>query len=77
MSREDIADYLGLNTETVSRILTRLKKSGLVKFNARNEFIVPDLAELGRRLPVEVPEPRMFQSGGAANSSAHPQRVPA
>jgi CRP-like cAMP-binding protein len=31
MSREGIAAYLGLNAESVSRILTRLKKFRLVK----------------------------------------------
>lgn len=55
MSREDIADYLGLNAETVSRILTRIKKSGLVRFQSPTEYIIPDMAALARRLPVAVP----------------------
>lgn len=58
MSREDIADYLGLNTETVSRILTRIKKSGLVKFLNRTEYVVPDLDAIRRRLPVDIPVPQ-------------------
>ncbi|MDJ0824658.1 MAG: Crp/Fnr family transcriptional regulator [Rhodobacter sp.] len=56
MSREDIADYLGLNAETVSRILSRIKKSGLVKFLSPTEYVVPDMAEIARRLPVPVAE---------------------
>lgn len=56
MSREDIADYLGLNSETVSRILSRLKKTGLVKFLSHTDYVIPDLAALQRRLPVPVPE---------------------
>ena len=32
MTREDIADYLGLNTETISRIFTRLKKANWSSF---------------------------------------------
>ena len=30
MYRSDIADYLGLTTETVSRELTRLKRKGIL-----------------------------------------------
>ncbi len=55
MSREDIADYLGLNTETVSRILGRIKRSGLVRFLTPTEYVVPDLAAVAARLPVAIP----------------------
>lgn len=34
MSRNDIGDYLGLTTETVSRTLTRLKQSGVIALNS-------------------------------------------
>lgn len=61
MSREDIADYLGLNTETVSRVFTRIRKSGLVKFITPTEYLIPDMAAVKRRLPVEIP----CQSEGA------------
>ncbi|PIE08676.1 MAG: hypothetical protein CSA74_01175 [Rhodobacterales bacterium] len=54
LSREDIADYLGLNAETVSRIFSRLKKSGLFKFLSPTEYVVPDPAAVARRLPVPV-----------------------
>ena len=54
MSREDIADYLGLNTETVSRLFTRIRKSGLVRFLTPTEYLIPDMAALQRRLPVEI-----------------------
>lgn len=56
MSREDIADYLGLNAETVSRIMSRLKKSGLIRFLTPTEYEVPDFAAIESRLPVPVPE---------------------
>ncbi len=55
MSREDIADYLGLNAETVSRILSKVKKDGLVRFLSPTEFVIPDMAKIARRLPVPVP----------------------
>lgn len=51
MSREDIADYLGLNAETVSRILTRLRKAGLVRFSTPVDCRIPDLAALESRVP--------------------------
>ena len=31
MSRQDVADYLGLTIETVSRILSRLKRKGVIR----------------------------------------------
>ena len=52
-SREDMADFLGLNAETISRILGRLRKSGLVRFLSPTEYVIPDMAEIARRLPVD------------------------
>jgi CRP/FNR family transcriptional regulator len=43
MTRSDIGDCLGLTIETVSRILTRLKKSGVIAMT-RN-----DMVSIGRR----------------------------
>jgi CRP-like cAMP-binding protein len=41
MIRQDIADYLGLTLETVSREITRFKTSNLIKvMNAKQIFIV-------------------------------------
>ncbi|MCV6596054.1 MAG: helix-turn-helix domain-containing protein [Mangrovicoccus sp.] len=54
MSREDIADYLGLNAETVSRIMTRLRKSGLVQFQSPTDYTIPDMGAITRRLPAEI-----------------------
>ena len=55
MSREDIADYLGLNTETVSRVFTRIRKSGLVRFLSPTEYLIPDMQAVAARLPVRIP----------------------
>ncbi len=52
LNREDIADYLGLKAETVSRILGRIKRSGLVVFLSPTEFEVPDLDNLAARSPI-------------------------
>lgn len=49
MTRTDIADYLGLTTETVSRVFTVLKGSGCIAANGSSKIYVLDhgaLAEL-------------------------------
>jgi len=42
MSRNDIGDYLGLTTETVSRTLTRLKRSGVIALNSDRKIDIVD-----------------------------------
>lgn len=77
MSREDIADYLGLNAETVSRILTRLKKSKLVKFLSPSSYVIPDLARVARRLPVDIPDPGVFRHDTIRSGPGVLHEVPA
>ena len=48
MTRQDIADYLGLTIETVCRMLTKLKTSGIVAIPNRHEIVVRNLAALRR-----------------------------
>ena len=40
MRREDIADYLGLTVETVSRILTRLRRGGIIALPNPSQVVV-------------------------------------
>ena len=40
MSRQDIADYLGLTIETVSRTLTKLKDKGILKLPRPQEVVL-------------------------------------
>ena len=49
MPRGDIGNFLGLAVETVSRVLSRLQKVGLVKFTGRNVKIL-DLEALQNQL---------------------------
>ena len=40
MSRQDMADYLGLTIETVSRMLTQLQSEAIVAFRSTRRFQV-------------------------------------
>ncbi len=49
ISRSDIADYIGLTLETVSRQTTRLKKDGVITFEGTKRLTHVDEEELKRR----------------------------
>lgn len=46
MTRLDIADYLGLTIETVSRVMTQLKTSGLIRLLPANDVEITHPAKL-------------------------------
>lgn len=46
MSRDDIADYLGLTTETVSRTFSRLRKDGLIGSDKNRKIEILDIPGL-------------------------------
>ncbi|NNE53348.1 MAG: Crp/Fnr family transcriptional regulator [Sulfitobacter sp.] len=46
MTRDQIANYLGLTLETVSRQFNALKKEGIISFSDRRRFEVRDIAAL-------------------------------
>ena len=46
MQRQDIADYLGLTIETVSRTFTQLRTSGVISLQEGNRVLVADLGKL-------------------------------
>lgn len=52
LSRSDIADYLALNADTLSRIMSRLKGRGLVAQTGRGRAVVPDWKALCQQTPI-------------------------
>jgi CRP/FNR family nitrogen fixation transcriptional regulator len=48
MSRQDIADYLGLTIETVSRTLTELAHAATISFQSSRRIVLSDRAALAR-----------------------------
>jgi CRP/FNR family nitrogen fixation transcriptional regulator len=48
MSRQDIADYLGLTIETVSRTLTQLENSAAIELPSSRQVVLRNRAALGR-----------------------------
>jgi CRP/FNR family transcriptional regulator len=55
LTRADIADYLGLTIETVSRQITRLKSAGTIRLLDNRLFVVPDMSELVKAAGQEMP----------------------
>jgi CRP/FNR family transcriptional regulator len=49
MSRTDIADFLGLTMETVSRQLTKLRKDDVIRIVNNRHVTIPDLTRLSDR----------------------------
>lgn len=46
LTRSELADYLGLTLETVSRKISRLKSKGLIELRGTREVIVPSIERL-------------------------------
>ena len=51
LNRTDIADYLGLNADTLSRTMSRMRASGLLSHPDRRRALVRDLEALTARTP--------------------------
>ena len=46
MTRQDIADYLGLTIETVCRVLSKLKRDGLIALEGRHRIVLLRMTDL-------------------------------
>jgi CRP-like cAMP-binding protein len=51
-SRTDIADHLGLNPDTLSRVMARLQEAGLIESNGRHRLTIRDWQGLCARSPL-------------------------
>jgi CRP/FNR family transcriptional regulator len=73
LSRAEIADYLGLTTETVSRVFTRLRSAGLIRFEPGRTARV-HLIDIGRLQALCVPDTAegTARSGGLARRFHEP-----
>jgi CRP/FNR family transcriptional regulator len=47
LTREAMADYLGLTLETVSRQMSALKRDGIIELDGKRQITVPNLDRLG------------------------------
>jgi CRP-like cAMP-binding protein len=52
LSRNDMADYMALNPDTLSRLVSRLRASGLITMPTRSRATVRDLAALEALTPL-------------------------
>jgi CRP/FNR family transcriptional regulator, anaerobic regulatory protein len=53
LTRSELADYLGLTLETVSRMIGKLKRIGLIELRSTREVIVPDIARLAAAASID------------------------
>lgn len=49
--RNDLADYLGLNPDTLSRIVARLRRDGILGHSARSRVLIRDFRALAKLTP--------------------------
>ena len=65
LNRTDIADYLGLNADTLSRTMSRLRGSGVVSHPERHRGLVRDLEKLAALTPAAKPLRALYGNGPA------------
>ena len=47
--RADMADFLGLTIETVSRQISKFRKEGVIEISSHRHVVVPDVERLRSR----------------------------
>jgi CRP/FNR family transcriptional regulator, anaerobic regulatory protein len=66
LSRTEMADYLGLRIETVSRQLAHLRKAGVIDTSKGRTIIVRDVAALERMTETDRSSPTAYHAGAPA-----------
>lgn len=59
LSRIDIAEHLALNPDTVSRIVSRMRRAGVLAPAGRNRIVCPSFETLSRSCPLNAAVARM------------------
>lgn len=54
LSRSDIADFLGLTIETVSRQMTKLRKDGVILIESNRHITIPNIDALSRNAGIDA-----------------------
>ena len=67
LNRTEVADYLGLNADTLSRTMSRLRASGVVSHPDRSRGLVRDLSELAALTPAASSLMALFGKGQTGN----------
>ena len=70
LSRNDIADYLSLNPDTLSRITSRLKARGLMVQTGRGRIVVPNWERLCEQTPIAPSLVALHRTTGKAAAEA-------
>ena len=70
MTRQEIGDYLGLTIETVSRLLGKLSRRGMVSMGKLDEIHVHDVCQLFRLTGTQLPHAEWCSARATNRSEA-------
>lgn len=70
LSRIDIAEHLALNPDTVSRIVSRMRRAGTLAPAGRNRLVCPSYEALAATCPLTAAVSRLHKGTGSALAKA-------
>jgi len=71
LTRREIGDYLGLTIETVSRLLGKLRRRGMVSMDKLDEIRVHDVCQLCRLTGTQLPRAEWRSAHAAERYGTH------